>query len=233
MLNALLPTLVNALAVLMGSAIGLLLHGRLSNRFREILFQAIGLATVVIGMRDALATNHIPILALSMILGALAGEGLNLEGRLESLGGLLQRRLYPRGDGEFIQGFVTAGLLFCVGAMTVVGALRAGVGGNGEIYYTKSLLDGHAAVFLAGALGAGVMASAGCVLCVQGGLTLLFMIVGANLPDYVVREVGAAGGLMILAISINLLGIGKVRVGNLLPGMLFAGVFIWFKHSLG
>ncbi len=225
------PTLVNTLAVLLGSLIGLLLHERISDRFKVVLFQTIGLATIVIGMRDALRTEHVPVLALSMILGGLTGEGLNIEGRLESAGGYLKRLMHFEGDPQFIEGFVYASLLFCTGAMTILGTLRAGVEGNGEILYTKSVLDGHAAIFLAGAMGAGVMVSAVTILIFQGGLTLIFMGIGEKLPEYVVTEVGAAGGLLILAISINLLGIGKIRVGNLLPSMLFAGILIWIFQS--
>ena len=227
-----ISTLVNTLAVLLGAAVGLGLHGRITDRFRIILFQSIGLITLIIGLRDALKTEDIPLLALSLILGALIGEGLNIEGRLESVGAILKRWMRVEGDSQFIEGFVAASLLFCTGAMTVVGTLKAGVEGNGEIIYTKSLLDGHAAVFLAGAMGAGVMASAATVLFFQGGLTLMFMLVGANLPDFVITEIGAAGGLLIVGISINLLNIGKVRVGNLMPGMLFAGLLIWIRHSM-
>ncbi len=226
-----ISTLVNTLAVLLGSAVGLGLHGRIAERFKVILFQSIGLITLIIGLRDAFKTEDIPILALSLILGGLIGEGLNIEGRLEAVGAILKRWMRVEGDSQFIEGFVAASLLFCTGAMTVVGTLKAGVEGNGEIIYTKSLLDGHAAIFLAGAMGAGVMASAATVLFFQGGLTLMFMLVGANLPDYVITEIGAAGGLLIVGISINLLNIGKVRVGNLMPGMLFAGLLIWIRHS--
>ena len=115
--------------------------------------------------------------------------------------------------------------------MTVVGTLRAGVEGNGEILYTKSLLDGHAALFLAAAMGLGVMASAVTVLIVQGLFTLVFMTAGSLMPEYMITEIGAAGGLMIVGISINLIELGKVRVGNLLPGMVYAGLFIWIKHT--
>ncbi len=227
-----IATLVNAIAVLAGSTIGLILHGRITERFKIILFQAIGLTTLVIGFKDALLTEDIPVLALSLIFGGLVGEALNIEKRLESGGEILKKIMRFEGDSKFVEGFVYASLLFCTGAMTVVGTLKAGVEGNGEIIYTKSLLDGHAAIFLAGAMGAGVMASSVTVLIFQGTLTLLFMAVGSHLPLYVITEVGAAGGLLIVGISINLLDLGKVRVGNLMPGMVFAGLFVWLKHFI-
>lgn len=224
MLESLLPTFVNTLTVLAGSGVGLLLHGRIPQRFRVILFQTIALVTLIIGLKDAMACQNIPMLALGMIAGSMCGEALKIEQRLEGIGDWLRRRTGAGGDSRFVDGFVSASLLFCVGAMTVVGALEAGVERNGEILYTKSLLDGHAAAFLAGALGAGVMAGALTVFTFQGALTLVFMAVGAQLPDAAVREIGAAGGLMIVAISLNLLELATIRVGNMLPGMVFAGL---------
>jgi len=223
------PTLVNTLAVVAGSLAGLAFHGRLAPRFRVILFQAIGLATLVIGLQEALQTRDIPFLALSMIAGALLGEWIDIENRLRTAGEWIKHSIGQQQNPEFIDGFVNASLLFCVGAMSVVGSFRAGVEGNGDILYTKSLLDGHAAIFLAGAMGAGVMASAFSVLGFQGGLTLTFAAFGTGLPDYVIREVGAAGGLLIVGISINMLDVGQVRVGNLLPAMLLAGICAWLK----
>lgn len=224
------PTLINTLAIVIGSSIGLLLHSRITERFRSILFQAIGLATILIGLKDSLRSQEMPLLALSMIAGGLLGEWLNIEERIKSLGGVLKRALRQEGDSQFIDAFVFASVLFCVGAMAVVGSFRAGVEGNGDILYTKSLLDGHASIFLAGAMGIGVMASSLSVLAFQGCLTLLFMVFGSRLPDYVITEVAAAGGLLIVGISINMMELGRVRIGNLLPAMLFAGLLAWLKH---
>lgn len=219
------PTLVNAIAVFAGSAIGLWAHGRVPERFRTIMFQAIGLVTLLIGFRDALQTQNIPMLALSMIFGGLLGEALDIEKQLGRIGEGLKHLFAKDGDSSFVDGFVYASLLFCIGAMTVVGTFRAGVEGDGEIIYTKSLLDGHVSIFLAGAMGAGVMASALTVLGVQGALTLIFMAAGRGLPPEVISEVAAAGGLLIVGIGLSLLDVVKVRLGNLLPGMFFAGVF--------
>ncbi len=227
-----IPTIVNTIAVLTGASIGLLFHHRLSDRFRTILFQAIGLATIAIGLKDTLKTEDIPILALSMIVGALIGEWLNIEAFLESLGATLKRWSGRESDSQFIDGFVFSSILFCAGALTVVGTFEAGVQGIGDKIYVKSILDGHASIFLAGAMGAGVMASAATVLVFQSALTLLFMFWGMGLPEYVITEVAAVGGLLIIGISINLMELGHVRVGNLLPGMFFAGLFVWIKHLI-
>ena len=225
-----IPTLVNTVAVLIGSSIGLLLHKRISERYRSILFQAIGLATIAIGLKDALRTQELPLLALSMIVGGLLGEWIDIEKRMQDMGDILKRVMKRDEDSRFVEGFVFSSILFCSGAMTVVGCFRAGVEGNGDLLYTKSVLDGHASIFLAGAMGAGVLASSSTILLFQGLLTLVFMAVGTSLPDYVITEVGAVGGLLIVAISINLLELGRVRVGNLMPGMLVAGIFVWIKY---
>ncbi len=227
-----LPTLVNALAVIVGSSIGLLFYGRLSQRFRLILFQSIGLTVLMLGLRDALASQELPLLALGMILGGLLGEGLNLEQQLERLGAFLKNLFKQKDDSQFIDGFVYASILFCVGAMTVVGTFQAGVNHNGDVLYTKSILDGHAAIFLAGAMGGGVMASSLTILTLQGTLTLFFFLVGSTLPEYIITEAGAAGGLLIAGIAINLMELAKIRLGNLFPGIILVPLFVWLKHIL-
>ncbi len=223
-----LPTFVNTATVLLGAIIGLGFHGRISERYRTILFQALGLITLLIGTKDAMQTANIPFLALSMITGGLIGEWIDIDKRLNQVGEWLKRRFARPGDHQFVDSFVYASLLFCVGAMTVVGSFRAGVQGDGEILYTKSLMDGFAALFLASGMGAGVIASSLTVLVVQGGLTLLFMATISDLPEYVVTEVGAAGGLLIAGIGLMLLDIVKIRLANLLPSMAVAGLLAWF-----
>lgn len=222
-----IPTIVNAVAVIIGASIGLAFHGRISERYRTILFQAIGLVTILIGMKDAMQTRSIPLLALSMIAGGLIGEAIDLDKRLNQVGEWLKHRIAKPGDHQFVDAFVYASLLFCVGTMTVVGSFRAGVQGDGEILYTKSLMDGHAAIFLASGMGAGVLASSLTVLIVQGGLTLLFMMTISDLPELVVTEVSAAGGLLIAGIGFMLLDVVKIRLANLLPSILFAGLLAW------
>ena len=163
--------------------------------------------------------------------GALLGETLNLESHLENAGKHLQRLTRRDRQEGFVEGFVYASLLFCVGALTIVGCLQAAMEGNGELLYTKSLLDGHVAIFLTGAMGAGVMAASVTILLFQGGLTLFFLWAGPHLPEPVIREMGAAGGLLIIAIGLNLLEIATIRVGNLLPGMFLGALLFWWKSN--
>ncbi|MDP8243414.1 MAG: DUF554 domain-containing protein [Candidatus Hinthialibacter antarcticus] len=221
------PTIVNAVAVFVGALVGLGFHGRISERYRTILFQALGLVTLLIGMKDAMQTQSVPLLALSMIAGGLIGEAIDIDKRFNQVGEWLKHRFAKPGDHQFVDSFVYTSLLFCVGAMTVVGSFRAGVQGDGEILYTKSLMDGHAAIFLASGMGAGVLASSLTVLVVQGGLTLLFMLTISDLPETVVTEVGAAGGLLIAGIGLMLLDVVKIRLANLLPSMFVAGLLAW------
>lgn len=226
-----LPTVFNTVTVFIGASIGCFMHHYISERYRTILFQSIGLSTLLIGIKESLHTTEIPLLAFSMIGGGLLGEWLNIEERLKGLGGWLKRWFGGQDDSRFLDAFVYASLLFCVGAMTLVGTFRAGVLGDGELLYTKSVMDGFAAMVLASGMGSGVAASAVFVLLFQGSLTLIFMLWGNQLPEYIVTEVGASGGLLIIGISINLLNVGMIKIGNLIPGMVLTGLLVWVKHS--
>ena len=235
---AFLPTITNTITVAAGAALGLLFAARIADRYRTVLFQSIGLLTLVVGFKEALGTESLPILALSLILGGLCGEALQIEARLESLAGRLKRKIGREDDVRFVEGFVTSTLLFCVGTMTLVGCFDAAVKGDGELLYTKSIMDGTVAVFLAGAMGMGVLCSSGSVLVIQGVLTGLFLLLGGSLAfnvigsDAVVREVSAAGGAVILGIGINLLELRHVRVANLIPAMIVAGLLAsWWQGS--
>ncbi len=220
-------TLVNVGAVLAGSFIGLAVGARLPERIKRVLFTALGLATLAIGLGMAMKSENIILLIGSLALGGILGEVLDIEGRLEALAERLKARLTPGGgSGEdarrFAAGFVTASLVYCVGAMTVVGAIREGVSGNPDILLAKSMLDGVASIAFAATLGIGVAFSALTVLVVQGSLTILgsqfkFLMEGA-----VLRELSATGGLLILAIGLYLLEIKQISVANLLPSLGFA-----------
>ncbi len=223
-----MPTFVNTVAVIIGSLTGLALHNKLEERFRIILFQVLGLLTILIGLRDAMGSEDIPILALSLIAGAMMGEYMKMEEYFSHLGKWLYHAFAIKSRG-FSEGFITASILFCVGGMTIVGSFQAGVNANGELLYTKALLDGHAALFLAGAMGYGVLFSALTVFIVQGTLTLLFMFTGSFISPELITEVTAMGGLLILGIGLNLLGIVNIRTGNLLPALIFIVVLSWGK----
>ncbi len=218
-----LGTLVNAGAVVAGSAVGLLIHDRLPKRVIDIVFQAIGLFTLVLGMQMALKTDNLLIMIFSLVLGAIVGELFGLDGAVRGFGDWLRRRLGSRHD-RFSEGFVTAFLLYCMGSMTVLGAIEEGLSGSPDLLLAKSVLDGFSSIALAAGLGIGVMFSAVPLLLYQGGLTLAAGELQHVLSDPVIAEVTAVGGVMLLGLGVRILDIREIRVLNLLPSLAVAGV---------
>lgn len=221
-----LGTLVNVAAVVVGSIVGLLLHARLPRQLSEIAFQAIGLFTLFLGLSMALKTQHVLILVFSVVGGSVVGELLGIETGLNRLGEWLKVRLRI-GSSRFSEGLVAAFLLFCMGSMTVLGAIEAGAGRTPTLYYTKSLLDGFAAVALSAALGVGVIFSVIPLFLYQGGLTLGAQLLGPVLSNPVVVEMTAAGGLILIGLGINILELRKLRVSNMLPALVVAALLAW------
>lgn len=243
--------LVNVGAVLIGSAIGLAFGGLITERFRAIAFSAIGLATMVIGAGMAiggladLGTNGMgPYAALvivaSLVVGALLGEALRIEHALERFGRFLQsvadrvpflspgREEPPGGAAHtLVEGFVTASLLFCVGAMTILGSIQDGLG-DPSLLYLKALLDGIAAIALATTLGLGVALSAIPILIIQGGIALGAHAVEPFVTDAVINSIQATGGALIFAIGLDLAGIRRLPVGNMLPAIIIGAVLTGF-----
>ncbi len=216
-----LGTWVNTGAVVVGSAIGLAAGARLPAGVKTILMQALGLAVVAIGLRMALEAQHVLLAIGCLLLGGITGELLRLEQRLEGLAEILRQRLRSNSE-RFVEGFVTASLLYLTGAMTIVGSIQDGTIGDPSVLLVKALLDGVASVALASSLGGGVMFSALPVLLVQGGITLLAAQLAFLSQPAVLDAINAAGGLLILGIGINLLELGRIRVGNLLPALFYA-----------
>lgn len=219
-------TIANLTTVLLGGLIGWALGNRLPERMVEITMQAVGLATVLVGTQMAWEANTGPrfiAVLLSLVIGAWIGEGLRIDDRLNALGERLKARFGRGSHGDFTRGFVTASLLFCVGPMTVLGALQDGLRGDPSLLFTKSTLDGISAIALTAGLGPGVLFSTITIVVYQGGLTLAAGLARQVLTDPVVTLLTAAGGLMILGLGLNILQIAKLRVANLLPGLIVAG----------
>ncbi len=225
-------TLVNAVAVLAGSGIGLLAGARLPDRLQRIITSGLGLATLLIGLQMAFKVENLLVLIGSLVVGGLCGELINIEGGLERMGVRLQELARSR-SSTFVVGFVTASLVFCVGPMTVVGAIQEGTGGSPTLLYTKSLLDGAAAVAFASSLGVGVSCAAVTVLVYQGFLTLLGRELAFLLRPDVLNELTATGGLLIVAIGLRLLDIKQLPVANLLPALVVAVVFTLIRLQAG
>lgn len=244
-------TVVNVAAVLAGSGIGVLLGHRLSQRTRDTVTDGLGLVTLLIAflaavtvtdpaLADAVGPNAPVLIVLgAVLLGGIVGSLLRIEDRLEGVGGWLRVRL-SRGpvtdDGSrhrFIEGFVSASLVFCVGPLTVLGSLSDGLGEGAQQLLLKSALDGFASIAFAASLGLGVMASAASVLVVQGSLTLLAAGLGSFVPEPHLLAVTATGGLLLAGVGLRLLQVKQVPVGDLLPALLIAPALTAAVISVG
>lgn len=214
-------TLVNAAAVLLGSGVGLLLRRGFAERYQKTVMQGLGMTVFLIGMEMALKTENVLIVILSMAGGGLIGEWLDIDARLSRLGAWLSAK--SKGEyGDLGQGFVAASLIFCVGAMAIVGAIQDGLTGDAGTLYAKSMLDAISSVVLTSTLGAGVALSSISVLLYQGCITLLAGQLSSVLSDAVIREMTAVGGVLIVGISLLMLEIKTIKVANLLPAIFFA-----------
>jgi uncharacterized protein len=214
-------TLVNSGAILVGSLIGLSAGRRLPERMKKILMQALGLAVVIIGLQMALAGREIIAVIGCLLLGAITGELVDVEKQVERIGEWLKARFRSE-SSTFVEGFVTTSLLYLTGAMFIVGSIQDGTTGDASTLYVKALLDGVASMAFASALGIGVAFSALSVLVVQGSITLLASQLLFLQDPRVLNAVTATGGILILAIGINILELKKIPVGNLLPALVYA-----------
>jgi uncharacterized membrane protein YqgA involved in biofilm formation len=228
----LLGTIVNAAAIIAGAILGNFLKGGFQNQVKVTLMQAISLSVLLIGLSMALKTQNVMVVTLSMVAGGIVGELLRIEDWLEACGLKLERR-FGGGDGRLAKAFVSASLIYCVGAMAIMGSLQSGLTGNYTTLFVKSILDGVSSVVFASTMGIGVAFAALPVFLYQGGITLAAAYVKPFLTDAIIREMTATGGLLIFAIGINMLFDGKVqiKVGNLLPAVFIAIVMvILFAH---
>ncbi|MDD2197977.1 MAG: DUF554 domain-containing protein [Bacteroidales bacterium] len=220
-------TLINVGAIIIGGGLGLLFHAHLPKRLTDSFFQAIGLFTLFLGFSMSLKTENPLLLVFSLILGALVGTLLRLQERIENLGTNIQTKLKLKG-GHFSEGLVTAFLMFCMGSMTILGAIEEGLGGEPNLLLIKSLMDGFSSIALAAALGVGVIFSVVPLLIYQGGLTLLAAYLGSSLTNLMVNELAATGGILLIGLGITILGIKKIEVLNLIPALLFIVLLVYF-----
>jgi len=224
-----LGVFVNVAAIIVGSLIGMLLKKGLPERFSKAMTTAIALAVMYIGADGMLSGENTLVLVISMTLGSLIGTLLDLDSKLNRLGNYIEGKLKRKNSGASVaEGFVSATLLFCVGAMAIVGALQSGLSGNHETQFTKAILDLISAVILASALGFGVMLASASVLLVQGSVVLLAQLVAPYLSDYVIGEMTCAGSVLIVALALNMLGVTKIKLLNLLPAMFIPIVLCMF-----
>ncbi|MBR5543293.1 MAG: DUF554 domain-containing protein [Oscillospiraceae bacterium] len=225
--------IVNTLTVIIGSAVGLLLRRGIPERVSKAAMVAIGLCTLYIGIDGALSGENTIVLIVSMVLGTIIGTFLDIDGALSRTGAFFERR-FSRDDGKtsIAEGFMTGSLLFCVGAMTVVGSLNSGLSGDHTLIFTKSVLDLISSCMLASTLGIGVMFAAIFVFVFQGALVLCASLLGGLLSDVaLVSEITCAGSVIIMGLGLNILGISKIKVANMLPA-IFLVPLIYFLFGL-
>ncbi|MDP4089647.1 MAG: DUF554 domain-containing protein [Bacillota bacterium] len=213
-----LGTIVNFTAILAGSILGLFLKGGISERFSNTIMQGIALCVLFIGISGSLKVDNFLIVILSMAIGALLGEAIDIDKRLKNLGDKLQGR-FKNSESKISEGFVSASLLFCVGAMAILGSLESGLHRNYDTLFSKSILDGIASIIFSSTLGIGVAFSAVSVLLYQGAITLAAAYISPFLTTAVQNNMGAAGSLIIIGLGLNMLGVTKIKVANLLPAI--------------
>ncbi|HJB99863.1 MAG TPA: DUF554 domain-containing protein [Candidatus Flavonifractor merdavium] len=234
--EAMIATVINVVLIVLGSVLGLVFKNRISARFASGLTFALGLCVLGIGVTSMIATADSLCVIVCMVVGTLLGEAINIEKRMDGIGELLRRRLV-RGEGNnrFVEGFVNASALFCVGAMAINGSMEAGMNHNYDIIISKAVIDGVTSITFAAAMGVGVLFAAVPILGYQGGLTLIFAAVGQGMDPAVINEMSAVGGTIIVGIGINMLGLPKekLRVGNMLPAIFLPLGYIPLSQWLG
>ena len=218
-------TLVNAGAVIVGGAVGMMFNKSMPDRFKTIYFQAVGLFTMAMGIGMVYNMQNILIVVSSVALGALLGEWMNIERAVDRLSEYLRKKLRI-GNEKFSEGLVTSFLLFCIGAMTIVGAIDEGTGRSSEVLFTKSLMDGFSALLLASAFGLGVIFSSVPLLIFQGGITLLAMSASHFFTPEIIAGLTSTGGILLIGLGINILEIKKLRIMNMLPALLVVVILL-------
>lgn len=231
-----IATFINAAAVILGTIIGLLLKKGIDEALKRAVFTAVGVITLIIGMSMAFETQRFLYLALSLVVGGLAGTALRIEDGIFRIGEMLKHRFTGNTVGShegFAEGFLSASVLFCVGALTIIGAFQAGVDQNYELLLTKSVMDGFMAILFTAAYGVGVGFAALSILVYQGGLTLLSGLLRPLISELLLSEIGAVGGAMVLMIGLNLLDLRKVRTADFLPALVVIVFFVMLDPWIG
>lgn len=224
-----LGTVVNTAAVLIGASIGLMIKKGIPKRIGDSLMKALGLCTIYIGISGAFKGENTLVMIISMVLGTLIGEAVDIDRHVNSgVRKLEDRFTKSKSENTIAQGFITASLLFCIGSMTIVGAMNAGLLGDNTMLYTKSTLDFCSSIIFGSTLGIGVLFAGGFVLVYQGGLTLLAIAAAPLLSTTVINEMTCVGSLVIIATGLNLLGITKLKLMNYLPAMFLPIILCLF-----
>lgn len=229
-----IASIINALTVIAGSLLGRALGTRVGDHYRGVVFSAVGVVSLLIGISMALETQRFLYLVLSLVLGGILGTALRLEDRVYQLGEMLRRRFAAApASHSFAQGFLVSSVLFCVGALTIIGAFQAGVEGDYELLLTKSVMDGFMAILLTTAYGIGVAFSAISILVYQGALTLAAGLLAPVVSPLMLSEISGVGGAMVVMIGINLLDLRTIKTADFLPGLVFVVLFVLADPWIG
>jgi uncharacterized membrane protein YqgA involved in biofilm formation len=221
-------TLINAVAIIVGGALGLLFRERFPERITQTALHVMGLFTLLVGVRMAIQGEELIMVLISLALGAMLGEWMNIEDRLERFGLWLEARLHLTEQSP-AKGFINASLLFCVGSMAIVGSITEGLNGDRSILVTKAIMDGILSIAFAAGMGVGVLGSALPILLYQGSLTLLASKLQAFFTPPMIGELTSVGGVIVMGIGVNILGLKKVRVGNVIPALVIIILILYFK----
>ena len=225
-----LGTIVNTLAIIVGSLLGIVFRGGIPKKYQVTIMQAISLAVILIGLKMAFKTDAILLVIFSLVIGSLFGEFLRIEERLENLGKKLENRFSKDANSGIAKGFVVASLVFCVGSMAIVGSMESGLTGNHQTLFAKSALDGLTSIIFASTLGIGVLFSSISVFVYQGFITMTASLMKPFLIPPVINQMSGVGGLLIMAIGINLLEIKIIKVGNMLPAIFIPLIYYMLKQ---
>lgn len=225
-----LGPLVNALAIVVCGVLGTYIIKGVPERFENIVMKAIALALIYIGISGALQNQKIMILILSLVIGALIGEAIDIDKCMNNFGIWVEHKM-GFSEGNFSKGFVTASILFCTGSMAIVGALNSGLQGNNEMLYAKAILDGIIAIVFASKMGIGVSFSAIPVLLYEGGIAVGAIFMKDLLTDEIITEMSAVGSLLIAAIGFNFMEVKEVKVANLIPAIFLPWLFIAIEST--
>ncbi len=220
-------TIVNIITVIVGGTIGLLFHSNVPKRLINIAFTGIGIFTLVLGISMAIQSQQPLFMVFSVIVGGIVGELLDLDAHMNRMSNGLKRRLKSDND-SFSDGLITAFLLFCMGSLTILGAIEEGINANPTLLFTKSTMDGFAALALASTLGVGVLFSVVPLFIYQGGLTLLAATLQSYLTEAMVTEISGVGGLLLIALGLNILELKKIKVMNMTPSLVIIVIFMLF-----
>lgn len=218
-MGILLGTIVNVAAILIGGVLGLLLKGGIPERVKNTVMNGLALSVLLIGISGSLEVNNLLLVIISIVIGGITGELIDIDSKLQTLGDRIEVRFKGKG-GKISEGFVASSLLFCVGAMSIVGSLESGLKNNHHTLFAKSMLDGISSIMFASSLGAGVLLSAVTVFLYQGTITLCATFLKVILVKSAIADITAVGSLLIIGLALNMLNVTKIKVANLLPAML-------------